>query len=105
MQNIFELIGNEIGIEDDRYYAFDIKKKDTYYYCLGININMLSLDEGTQILELSLKDGELRGCKYKGEYYQSLLNEFLEPENLKQCLQFMEIQRDVLSKENKESKD
>jgi len=103
MENIYELIGDEIAMDGDKYYAFDIKKRAPYYYCFGLNINVQSLDEGMQILELSLKDGELMGCKYKGEDYQSLLNEFLEPENLKQGLQFMKIQRDALSKENKES--
>jgi len=103
MENIYELIGQEIGLDGNRYYALNIKRKGLYYYCLGININMESLDEGAQILELSLQDGELRGCKYKGEDYQSLLDYFLEPENLKQGLQFMEIQKDVLSNENRKS--
>ena len=98
MQNIFELIGNEIYLDGDKYYIFDIKEKDSYYYGLGINIDSQSLDEGMQILELSLKDSELRCCKYNGEDYQSLLNKFLQPENLKQGLQFMEILKDVLSK-------
>ena len=105
MQNIYELIGNEIDIDGDRYYAFDIKKKGIIFYCLGININSQSIDEGAQILEFSLKDGELYGGKYHGGNYQSLLNEFLEPENLKQGLQLMEIQKDILSKENKESQE
>jgi len=105
MENIYELIGQEISLDGNKYYAFNIKKKEPYYYCLGININAQSLDVGTQILELSLKDGELRGCKYNGEDYKTLLDEFLEPENLKQGLQFMEIQKDVLAKENKESQE
>jgi len=102
MENIYELIGQEIWIDgSDRHYVLNIKQKDDKFYCLGLNINMQSLDEGTQIFEISLKDGELRGCKYNGEDYQSLLDEFLEPENLKQGLQFMEIQKDVLAKESK----
>jgi len=99
MENIYELIGQEIVLDGNKYYTLNIKKKKPYYYCLGINVNAQSLDEGAQILELSLIDGELRGCKYNGEDYQSLLDEFLEPENLKQGLQFMEIQKDVLAKE------
>jgi len=46
LQNIFELIGNELYLDGDKYYIFDIKEKDTYYYGLGINIDSQSLDEG-----------------------------------------------------------
>jgi|GEM_PF-5429034 len=102
MENINELIGYQITFDEDIYYAFDIKEKDSNYFCLGLNINTKSFDEGAQILEVSLKNGELIAFKYKGEDYQSLLNEFMKPENLLRCLDLMEKQKEILSKENKE---
>jgi len=106
MENIYELIGQELRTNSgDKYYVMNIKQKDDKFCCLGININSQSLDEGALIFLLSLKNGKLDGNKYNGEDYQSLLDEFMEPENLKQCLEFMNIQRDVLAKENKESQE
>ena len=96
MQNIFELIGDIIFIDDKKYYALNIIKKGLKYFCFGINIESESLDETAQVLELSLTDGELRSGIYSGDDYQSLLNEFMEPENLKVGLEFMKIQRDTL---------
>jgi len=96
MQDIYELIGYEVCIDDDKYYILNIVKKGLKYICFGINIKSESLDDGAQVLEFSLENGELRGGIYSGDDYQSLLNEFMEPENLKQGLAFMQIQRDTL---------
>ena len=105
MQNIYELTGNEIEFDGEKYYVLNIKKKGLAFYCFRININSRSLKEGAQILELRFKDGELDWWKYYGDDYQSLLDEFFKPENLKQCLQFMYILKDVLSKESKKSQE
>jgi len=106
IENIFELLGQELWLEDGvRHYVFNIIEKNNNYYCLGINVNNLSLYEGTQIFQLNLKDGQLIAWKYDDKDYHSLLDKFLEPENLKQSLEFMNILRDVLVKEEKDSKE
>jgi len=104
MENIYEIIGETITYSTgDQYYALDCKKFGEKYFCYGININSPSLDTGGVILELSLKDGKLSGFIYNGDDYQSILDTFLEPDNLRKCLDFMNIQRDVLAKENREA--
>ena len=102
MESIYEILGeNIIFAEDEKYYALDIKKKGIHYYCLGINIDSKSLAEGAQILRVNLEDGELMAGIYIGEERQSLLDEFMEPENLVQRLPFMYIQIHALAEERK----
>ena len=97
MQNIFELVGDIIFIDDNKYYALNIIEKGLKYFCFGINIESESLDNTAQVLELSLTNGELMGSVYSGDDYQSLLDEFMEAENLRVGLEFMKIQRDTLN--------
>jgi len=86
---------------DDSYYAFDIKEKEEFYYCLGISVNNMS----HKILKVSFKEGKLHSSIYDGKEYQSLMDEFMDPENLKQGLEFMNILRDTLAKEVKAKKE
>jgi len=87
MINIEEIIGSVIQLNAEEYYAFDIKRIGLDYYCLGFRISPQFADEKMQIINLYLKDGKLKGLKYKGKDYQSLLNDFMEQENYVKRLQ------------------
>ena len=87
MQNIIEFIGSVITIDIEEYYAFDIKKKEQDYYCLGFRLSPQFADEKMQIIKLFYKDDQLKGLKYAGEDYQYILNEFMEQENYLNRLQ------------------
>jgi len=101
MENIYEIIGSTVTFNNsEQYYILDCKKTGDCYYCYGMRVNSETFDEGGNIFEMSLKDGELQGDFYTGENYQSLYDKFTDPDNLRQCLQFMDIQRDALKHNN-----
>jgi len=84
MKNIFEIIGETITCSTgDHYYALDCKKFGEKYFYYGVRINSQSIDSGGLIFELSLQDRKLNGFIYNGNDYQSILDSFLEPDNLK----------------------
>jgi len=102
MENLYEIIGDVVEFGNgEKYYILDCRKIDQRYYCFSMNLNTQASEQKEKIIEVWLEDGELNGCKRDSEEYQSLLNEFQEPENIKRYMQFMSIQRDVLSKESK----
>jgi len=105
MENICEIVGTVIGVGSDTgHLVIDCKKKGSKYFCWTFNVEKKTAGEPEQkIFEIWLKDGALYACEYNGDDYQKMMDEFRKTENLMQCLQFMEIQKDVLSKENEKS--
>jgi len=89
MTNINDFIGSVITLDIEEYYAFDIKMKGQDYFCLGFRLSPQFADEKMQIIKLFYKDDKLKGLKYNGEAYQSLLDEFMEEENYKMRLEFL----------------
>ena len=101
MENIFEVIGSTISFGDGKeYYVLNCKRRGLYHYCFGMNTEKQPFEKREQIVfEAIIIDDELKGRKYEGEDYQSILEEFLETDNLRQSLRFMDAQRETLSKE------
>ena len=101
--NIYEIIGDVVRFgSEENYYILDCKKKNQHYYCYGMNFKAQSSEQKEKIIEVWLEDRKINGRKCDGEDYQPLLKEFQEPENLKRYLQFLNIQKDVLSKKIKD---
>ena len=102
MKNVFDLIGDVVDFgTGEEYYICDCKQKGSDYILYSLIANAQSSGKKEQLIIMGYRDGELKGALYDGEDYQSILSEFNSNDNLRNYLQFLDIQKHVLLNESK----